>query len=142
MTSQIADSHRAGAEVVKGHDICKKHAMELLEEVGLPRGLLALSDIEEFGYNRTSRFMWIVQKKKNEHTFKKIKQTISYATEVTAFVEKGKMMKVTGVKTKEMFLWLSLVEVYVVESSAGKLTFKTGSGLSKTFDAEAFALDE
>ena len=87
--------------------------------------------------------MWLLQgKKKVEHTFKKIKQTVSYASEVTAFVEKGKLMKIMGVKTKELMLWLSVVEVYVPEASPDKVTFKTGTGLSDTFDAAVFALGE
>jgi hypothetical protein len=35
-------------------------------------------------------------------------------------------------------LWLSVVEVYVDESAPGKVTFKTGTGLSDSFDATAF----
>ena len=87
--------------------------------------------------------MWLVQwKKKVEHTFKKIKQAVSYASEVTAFAEKGKVRKITGVKTKELMLWLSVVEVYVPEATPEKVTFKTGTGLSDTFDATAFAFGE
>ncbi|KAG8081346.1 hypothetical protein GUJ93_ZPchr0007g3539 [Zizania palustris] len=142
MASQI-ESHRAGAEIAIGDGVCRKKSIELLEEVGLPKGLLPLEDIEEFGYNRDTGFMWLLQRKKKiEHTFKKIKQTVSYAGEVTAFVDKGKLKKITGVKTKELLLWLSVVEVYVAEGSPEKVTFKTGTGLSETFDATAFALGE
>ncbi|XP_062190264.1 uncharacterized protein LOC133893293 [Phragmites australis] len=141
MASQI-QSYRAGAEVVSGDAICRKKSIELLEELGLPKGLLPLEGIKEFGYNRSTGFMWLVQEKKVEHTFKKIKQTVSYATEVTAFVEKGKLKKITGVKTKELMLWLSVVEVYIAEPSLEKVTFKTGTGLSDSFDATAFALGE
>ena len=149
MASQI-ESHRAGAEVVNGDAVCRKRSVELLEELGLPKGLLPLEDIEEFGYNRQEfgynrqdGFMWLVQgKKKVEHTFKKIKQTVSYASEVTAFAEKGKLKNIAGVKTKELFLWLSVVEMYIPESSPEKVTFKTGTGLSDSFDATAFALGE
>ncbi|KAL6838176.1 hypothetical protein ACP4OV_012066 [Aristida adscensionis] len=142
MASQI-ESNRAGAEIVNGDAICKKKSVELLEELGLPKGLLPMEDIQEFGYNRATGFMWLVQgKKKVEHTFKKIKQTVSYAAEVTAFAEKGKLRKITGVKTKELMLWLSVVEVYVPETSSEKVTFKTGTGLSDTFEATAFALGE
>ncbi|TVU07916.1 hypothetical protein EJB05_41293, partial [Eragrostis curvula] len=141
MASQI-ESHRSGADVVKGDAVCRKKSIELLEELGLPKGLLPVEDIQEFGYNRDSGFMWLVQgKKKVEHTFKKIKQTVSYAAEVTAFVEKGKLRKITGVKTKELMLWLSVV-VYVPEASPEKVTFKTGTGLSDSFDGTAFALGE
>uniref|UniRef100_A0A0E0AF97 Uncharacterized protein n=1 Tax=Oryza glumipatula TaxID=40148 RepID=A0A0E0AF97_9ORYZ len=84
MASQI-ESHRSGAEIVNGDAICRKKSIELLGELGLPRGLLPLEDIEEFGYNRDTGFMWLVQRKKKiEHTFKKIKQTVSYAGEVWA----------------------------------------------------------
>ncbi|CAM0873909.1 unnamed protein product [Alopecurus aequalis] len=144
MASQVVQSHRGGAEIVKGNDkICKKKSVEVLEELGLPTGLLPLEDIQEFGYNRDAGFIWLVQKKKKEHTFKKVKQTVSYAGEVTAFVEPGKLKKIVGVKTKELFLWLSVVEVYVEKETPGKVTFKTGAaGLSETFDAAAFALGE
>jgi len=90
MASQAIEIHRAGAVVVTGDAACRKKSVELLEELGLPRGLLPMEDIQEFGYNRETGFMWLLQgKKKVEHTFKKIKQTVSYAAEVTAFVEKG-----------------------------------------------------
>ena len=113
---------------------------ELLGEIGLPKGLFHMDDMQEFGYNREAGFMWLVQgKKKTEHTFKKIKQTVSYAGEVTAFMEKGKL-KIAGVKTKEFMIWLSVVEVYVDESAPGKVTFKTGTGLSDSFDATTFEL--
>ena len=138
MASQLVESHRAGAEVIKGGEVCKKKSVELLEELGLPKGLFPMDDIEEIGYNRESGFVWMLQKKKNQHTFKKIQQTVSYDTEVTAFVEKGKIKKVTGVKVEE----LSLVEVHVDKSSADKVTVKTDTGLSDIHDAAAFALGE
>ena len=138
MASRLVESHRAGAEVLKGDDICKKKCIELLEELGLPKGLFPMDDIEEVGYNHESGFVWIVQKNKKKHTFKKINQTVSYDTVVTAFVEKGKIKNVTGVKIEE----LSLVEVFVDESSADKVTIKTDAGLSDTHDASVFALGE
>ncbi|TVU07452.1 hypothetical protein EJB05_47509, partial [Eragrostis curvula] len=138
MASQI-ETHHTGSEIVKGDANCRKKCIELLEELGLPKGLLPLKDIQEFGYNRATGFMWLV---KVEHTFKKIKQTVSYATEVTAFTEKGKLRKITGVKTKELMLWLSVVEVYIADMTPEKATFKTGTGLSDSFDATAFAFGE
>ena len=97
-----------------------------------------MDDIEEVGHNCESGFVWMLQKKKNKHMFNKLNQTVSYDTEVTAFVEKGKMKKVTGVKIKDM----SLVEVYVDDSSADKVTIKADTGLSDTHDAAVFALGE
>ncbi|KAM0950465.1 hypothetical protein DsansV1_C04g0041691 [Dioscorea sansibarensis] len=141
MASQNIASHREGAEIVNGDATCKKKAVEVLKELGLPNGLFPLDDIQEFGYNRAGGFIWLVQKKKREHTFKKIKQVVSYATEVTAFVEKGKMMKITGVKTRELLLWLSVVEMSIEDPSSGKITFKTGTGLSDSFPVSAFELE-
>ncbi|KAJ1685978.1 hypothetical protein LUZ63_017368 [Rhynchospora breviuscula] len=82
------------------------------------------------------------EKKKREHTFKKIKQVVSYADQVTALVEKRKLKKITGVKTKELLLWLTVVEVYVDEACKEKVTFKMGTGLSESFDMSAFELLE
>ena len=77
MASQLVESHRAGAEVHKGNDICKKKTVELLEVLGLPKGLFPMDDIEEVGHNCESGFVWMLQKKKNEHMFNKLNQTVS-----------------------------------------------------------------
>ncbi|KAJ4812506.1 hypothetical protein LUZ62_025072 [Rhynchospora pubera] len=142
MASKVVDNYRNGAEISKGDAECKTKSVEVLKELGLPTGLFPLQNIEEFGYNQNAGFIWFVQKKKIEHNFKKIKQVVSYAIEVTAFVEKGKLKKITGVKTKELLLWLSVVEVYMEEASKEKVTFKTGTGLSDSFDVTAFELLE
>ncbi|KAG0451155.1 hypothetical protein HPP92_026580 [Vanilla planifolia] len=101
-----------------------------------------MEDMEEFGYNREAGFVWLIQKKKKDHVFKQIKRAVSYAPEVTAFVEQYKLKKMTGVKTKELLLWLSVVEVYLDKPTSEKLTFKTGTGLSDSFPASAFELNE
>ncbi|XP_072958033.1 uncharacterized protein [Typha angustifolia] len=142
MASQTIVNHREGAEIFQGDILCKKKSIKMLEELSLPKGLLPLEDIEEFGYNRGAGFIWFVQKKKKDHTFKKIKQVVSYSPEVTAFVEKGKLKKITGVKTREMMLWLTVVEVFIQDPSLGKITFKTGTGLSDSFNVSAFELEE
>ncbi|XP_039139295.1 uncharacterized protein LOC120278015 [Dioscorea cayenensis subsp. rotundata] len=141
MASQVGEKYRNGAEIYNGDALCKKKSIELLEEIGLPNGLFPLEDIEEFGFNRGEGFIWLLQKKKKDHNFKKIKRAVSYAQEVTAFVEKGKMKKMTGVKTKELMLWLSVVEMYIEDPSSGKITFKTGTGLSDSFPSSAFQLE-
>ncbi|KAH7660830.1 At5g01610-like protein [Dioscorea alata] len=141
MASQMIQSYRSGAEICNVDALCKKKSIQLLEEIGFPNGLFPLDDIEEFGYNREVGFVWLIQKKKKDHTFKKIKRTVSFAPEVTAFVENGKMKKMTGVKTKELMLWLSIVEMYIEDPSLKKITFKTGTGLSDSFPVSAFELD-
>ncbi|KAD2394319.1 hypothetical protein E3N88_41296 [Mikania micrantha] len=59
-----------------------------------------LEDIEE---------MWLVQ----------------YAAEVTAVVEKFKIKKLTGVKSKELLLWITLSEIGVDDPPTGKITFNS-----------------
>ncbi|KAJ3706042.1 hypothetical protein LUZ61_009747 [Rhynchospora tenuis] len=76
MASKTIDSYRNGAEISTGNAECKKNSVELLKELGLPMGLFPLENIEEFGYNKNAGFIWFVQKKKIEHTFKKIKQVV------------------------------------------------------------------
>nr|CAD1837786.1 unnamed protein product [Ananas comosus var. bracteatus] len=85
-----------GRRDLHGDASFKTSSVRMLEELDLPKGLFPLEDVEEFGYNRAAGFMWFVQKKKKDHTFKKIKQVVSYGPEVTAFVEKGRLKKITG----------------------------------------------
>jgi len=59
MASQAMECHLAGEEVFTGDATCRKKSVELLEELGLPKGLLPLEDIQEFGYNRDSGFIFL-----------------------------------------------------------------------------------
>jgi len=116
----------------------RKNQLNCSKSYVFPKGLFQFKDIEEFRYSCYAGFVWLIQKKMKNHSFKKIKHQVSYATEVTAFVEPRKMKKMTGVKTKELMLWLSVVEMYSETSSSEKLTFKSGTGLSDSFEASAF----
>ncbi|GJN38077.1 hypothetical protein PR202_gb27086 [Eleusine coracana subsp. coracana] len=139
MGSQAVETHRAGAEVYRGAALCAEKATELLSEVGLPLGLLPLADMEEVGYNRATGFVWLRQKKSLTHTFKQIGRQVSYAAEVTAFVEDRRMKKMTGVKTKELLIWVALSDMFVDKDDPSKITFKTPTGLGRTFPVTAFA---
>lgn len=107
----------------------------------MPRGLLPLRDIEECGYVKDTGFVWLKQKKSITHRFEKIGKLVSYATEVTAVVEKGKIKKLTGVKTKELLVWITLSDIQVDDPPTGKITFKTPSGLFRTFPVSAFEIE-
>ncbi|XP_078179808.1 uncharacterized protein LOC144573901 [Carex rostrata] len=116
-----------GAEIVKGDVECKKKLVQLLEELSLPKGLISLENVEEFSYNRNVGFIYMVhskEKDRTERTFKKIKQVVSYASEVTAYVEKEKLKKISGVKTKELLIWFLIAEVYIEEGSKEKLRLR------------------
>ncbi|KAD3640210.1 hypothetical protein E3N88_29433 [Mikania micrantha] len=141
--SVITDEIRASAsEVYHGDKICQEKTKVLLTEVGLPNGLLPLEDIEECGYNKDNGFVWLRQKKRKEHKFEKVGRLTRYANEVTAYVEKSKIKKLTGVKTKELMMWINLSEISVDDPPTGKITFRTPSGLFRTFPVSAFQVDE
>ncbi|KAH7866949.1 hypothetical protein Vadar_027084 [Vaccinium darrowii] len=140
--SVITEEIRAQAELYYGEDICQEKKQFLLKEVGLPNGLLPLEDILECGYVKETGFVWLRQKKKKDHKFEKIGRLVSYATEVTAVVEPNKIKKLTGVKAKELLIWLTLTEIYVNDPPTGKITFKTPTGLSRTFPVGAFEVEE
>ncbi|VAH74592.1 unnamed protein product [Triticum turgidum subsp. durum] len=107
-------------------------------ETNMPLGLLPLADIEEVGYNRATGFVWLRQKKALTHTFKQIGRQVSYGTEVTAFVEDRKMKRMTGVKSKELLIWITLCDMYIEKDDPSKITFKTPTGLGRTFPVSAF----
>lgn len=140
--SLVTEEVRAKAEVYYGDEISQERSKHLLQEVGLPRGLLPLQDIIECGYVEETGFVWLIQKKKIEHCFDKIGKKVSYAPEITAHVEKLKIKNLTGVKVKELLLWISLSEIYVNDPSDGKIVFKIPAGLSKSFPTSAFELDD
>ncbi|BAT87300.1 hypothetical protein VIGAN_05065500 [Vigna angularis var. angularis] len=140
-TTQIAH-HRDAAEIYKGEAVCKQKSRLLLDEILLPRGLLPLDNIVEMGYNRTSGFVWLKQKHKKEHRFTSIGRTVSYDTEVTAFVEEHRMRRVTGVKTKELFLWVTISEIFVEEPACAKISFANSTGISRSFPLSAFSIQD
>ncbi|GLJ17659.1 hypothetical protein SUGI_0307760 [Cryptomeria japonica] len=142
MAMQVAGDQRAGAEVYYGSEACKAKSVELLELMGLPKGLLPLEELEESGYVKETGYVWLKQKKKVDHRFKKIGKTVSYAPEITAYVEKHKMKKLTGVKSKEILLWVTICEISIDENSSEKIYFKSSTGIGRSFPVSAFELEE
>lgn len=57
-------AEKEGAVVKTGHDAGMKLAVSLLEEFGLPLGLLPLADVSEVGFVKATGYMWITQKNK------------------------------------------------------------------------------
>ncbi|KAH7544966.1 uncharacterized protein LOC107410536 [Ziziphus jujuba] len=130
---------KEGAIVKNGHEEGLKFAVSLLEEFGLPLGLLPLADVIEVGFVRSTGYMWIVQTKKVEHNFKIISKLVSYSTEIIGYVSKKKISKLKGVKAKELMLWPPVSEIIVDDPPTGKIHFKSLAGITKTFPVEAFA---
>ncbi|KAJ3686315.1 hypothetical protein LUZ61_015479 [Rhynchospora tenuis] len=142
MAQQIIENNRQGAEVYTGHDMCMKKVVEILGELHLPRGLLPLKNMEEVGYNRSTGFTWLKQKKETTHHFKKIGKNVWYAKEFTAQVEDKKVTHMTGVKVKPLMIWVSLTGMAIEDPEGKKLTMTTSTGLGKSFPASAFELEE
>uniref|UniRef100_A0A7N0TEM0 Uncharacterized protein n=1 Tax=Kalanchoe fedtschenkoi TaxID=63787 RepID=A0A7N0TEM0_KALFE len=145
MSSLVTEEIRAKAtEVYHGDEIGQEKTKLLLREVGLPNGLLPLHDIEEVGRVEETGFVWLKQKKKINHKFEKIGRPVTYDTEITAIADRGsgRIKKLTGVKSKELLVWLTISEIYVDNPPTGKITFKTPSGLSRTFPVSAFEVEE
>ncbi|MCD7451681.1 hypothetical protein HAX54_013002 [Datura stramonium] len=135
-------THRENAEVYTDPSMCMKKSLELLEEINMPRGLLPLEDIVEVGRNHESGFVWLKQKKETDHCFKKIKRTVTYAAEVTSFVENRRLKNITGVKTKEFAFWVNVSDISIKDPESNKITFAIPSGLKRTFPVSAFELEE
>ncbi|XP_042516664.1 uncharacterized protein LOC122090955 [Macadamia integrifolia] len=141
--SVVTEEIRAKAEVWCGDEMGQQKTKFFLKEAGLPNGLLPLKNILECGYVEETGFVWVKQKEKIEHKFEKIGDLTSYATEVTAYVEPKKIRKLTGVKVRELLLWITLTDIYVNDPpSDDKISFKSSVGISKTFPVAAFQVAE
>ncbi|XP_062203228.1 uncharacterized protein LOC133905458 [Phragmites australis] len=141
MTLTIPDDVRAKAEIYVGDAAGKEKTRFLLEETGLPSGLLPLKDIIECGYVEETGFVWLKQRRKVDHYFAKAGRHVSYGTEVSAIAENGRLKKITGVKAKEMLIWVTLHEICVDDPPTGKLICKAIGGISRSFPVEAFEAD-
>ncbi|WCJ31397.1 hypothetical protein M5689_012894 [Euphorbia peplus] len=142
MESQQIQLNRAGAEIFTGESMCKQKSQELLGEFNLPKNLLPLENITEFGYNRTTGFIWLKQKAKMQHKFKALNRNVSYDAEVSAFIENKRMKQLTGCKTKELMIWATICDIYTDEKDPSKVTFATPRGITRSFPASAFDLED
>ncbi|KAF9597310.1 hypothetical protein IFM89_017094 [Coptis chinensis] len=134
----ITEEMRAKADLCFGDEEGKEISKFLLKEVGLPIGLLPLRDILGCGYIEDTGFVWLKQKNKIEHKFEKIGRQAIYGTEITAYVDKYKIRKLTGVKIKEMLIWVSLNEISIDNPVNGRIAFKGLAGLYQTYPFSAF----
>uniref|UniRef100_A0A7N0T450 Uncharacterized protein n=1 Tax=Kalanchoe fedtschenkoi TaxID=63787 RepID=A0A7N0T450_KALFE len=130
-----------GAIVTKGDAEGFKLARQLLEEFGLPLGLLPLAGVIEMGYVPSTGYIWVLQEKKRLHNFKLVNRLATYDVEIHGYIEKGRIKKLKGVKVKELTMWPPIFEVYVDDDDqAGMIHFKSLAGITKSFPVEAFAL--
>ncbi|KAJ7952205.1 DUF538 family protein [Quillaja saponaria] len=131
-------NERAGAEIVYGAEDCYRQSTEMLEELGFPKGVLPLQDLMECGRVRETGFVWMKQKAPHEHFFSGTNTRVRYATEVTAYVDKFNMKKMTGIKSKQMFLWVPITDMTIEDPHRNHIYFKTPMGIGKSFPVAAF----
>ena len=86
--------------------------------------------------------MCLKQKKPVEYYNKNIKRIVVYRTEVVAYVEKQKIKKMNGLKRKELFMWINLPEMSIVDASSRKIYFKSSFGVGKSFPIKSFELED
>ncbi|KAJ4980089.1 hypothetical protein NE237_010869 [Protea cynaroides] len=135
----MATDERAGAEIVRGKEACDLFSAELMKEIGFPSGVLPTGELEECGRVRATGFVWWKCKAAYEHFSVPTNSKTSYAAETTAYVEKGKMKKMTGVKTKQVFVWVPVSEMSI---DGNKITFKASVGVGKSFPLISFMNEE
>lgn len=144
MAALDKSAERAGAEIVYGAEECYQHSVNLLKELGFPRGVLPLQDLVECGRVRETGFVWMKQKAPYEHFFAGTNTRVSYAIEVTAYVSKSKMKKMSGVKSKQLLLWVPIVEMSIENPATEpqKIFFNTPMGIGKSFPLTAFMTED
>ncbi|GMI71628.1 hypothetical protein like AT5G46230 [Hibiscus trionum] len=137
MASKDIATHRAGAEIYHGATLCKQKARELLDKFRLPETLMPFNDLIELGFNPTTGFMWMKQQKPTKY---RVKDTgvSSYASELTGFLEDRRMRKLTGIKSKDMMIWMTISDVSIDRGDPNKIIFTTSMGLWKSFPVTAF----
>ncbi|XP_047309518.1 uncharacterized protein LOC124912927 [Impatiens glandulifera] len=135
--------HRENAVIYSGDSIeLKQKSEEFLKRLHLPIGLLPLDNMEELGFNEATSFIWMRQKRSMDHKFKKIGQLVRFDIEITAFVEERRMWAVTGVKGRELMIWIPVNEIHMENRpDPKKIVFCTPTGISKTFPISAFQDD-
>lgn len=132
----------AGSEIVHGPDAGYRRSMEILDELGMPRGVLPLKGlIEEWGMVKETGFLWMKLKAPHQHYYAKAKILVSYAPEVTAYVEKHKITKVTGIKTKQLLVWVPVAEMFIEDPASEKLCVKA-VGFTKSYPFSVFLTEE
>ncbi|XP_043717951.1 uncharacterized protein LOC122665884 [Telopea speciosissima] len=132
---------RAGAEIVRGKEACGRFSEELMKEFGFPSDVFptGAGELEECGRVRGTGFVWWKCKAPYEHFNVATNSKASYAAETTAYMEKGMMKKITGVKAKQFILTVSIVEMSI---QGNKITFKTAMGVGRSFPLSSFMNEE
>ncbi|XP_062200967.1 uncharacterized protein LOC133903565 [Phragmites australis] len=141
-TAAGGNKEREGAEIITGAEACFAHSKELLKALGFPGGVMPLRGLEECGLVRETGFVWMRQKAPYEHYFQGTGTRVRYDAEVTAYVEDGRMKRMTGVRSKQLMLWVPIAEMSLDGAARDRIYFKSAVGIGRSFPAAAFADEE
>ncbi|KAK8577556.1 hypothetical protein V6N13_027826 [Hibiscus sabdariffa] len=137
MASKDIATHRAGVEIYHDATFCKQKAQEFLDKFRLPKMFMPFNNLVEVGFNPTTGFIWLKQQKPAKYRVKEIGVS-SYATEMMGFLEDCQMRKLTGIKSKEMMIWITLSDISIDQTDSSKIIFTTSMKLLKSFPVTAF----
>ncbi|CAN0855246.1 hypothetical protein LINGRAHAP2_LOCUS6156 [Linum grandiflorum] len=128
------------AEVHYGDHNCRNKFKQLLSDNGLPTELLVVDDIQECGYVKDTGFVWLKLNKASNLLHKFDTVHLSYDEVITASLERNRIKNLTGVKAKEFLFRFKLTDIHVTGKAGKKatITFKTPTGLSKSFPLSLF----
>ncbi|KAF6156604.1 hypothetical protein GIB67_014583 [Kingdonia uniflora] len=139
--SLVTEEIKAKANIFHGEELCREKTKELFMAVGLPLGIIPLDEIEECGHVPENNFIWFRRKKLKRYKFERLGKWVSYAAEVTGYAEEKKIKKLTGIKSKEIAVWITVSEVSV-NDPAQKVTFTTPAGLFRSYPISVFEGDQ
>ncbi|KAH1039930.1 hypothetical protein J1N35_041673 [Gossypium stocksii] len=87
----------------------------------------------EFHYKKTTRFIGLKQEKTFKYLFKELRLT-SYGAKITTLTGDCQMKRLTGVKGKEMMVWITLFDVFVDDTKVHrKIYFANLMGFSQSY---------
>ncbi|KAK9714265.1 hypothetical protein RND81_06G082800 [Saponaria officinalis] len=138
MAAKMIENNGENAEIYTGAEVCKQKLNELLKEINIPSGLFPMVDFLEFGYNKSTGFMWLILKNPVQHKFKKMNRVVSYDKHFTAFVENHRVTKIQGLKSKEIMIWITLSDVFIDDPASGNITIANPSGISTSMPISDF----
>ncbi|XP_039001188.1 uncharacterized protein LOC120127345 [Hibiscus syriacus] len=99
----VTEEMKSKAKVYHGNETCTEKLTSLLEEKGLPKGLLlTLQDIHEYGQVKDNGFVWLrhlcrhktTSKRDNLPMFDNV--VVRYDAKIEAYFETNKIRNLTG----------------------------------------------
>ncbi|KAA3463772.1 DUF538 domain-containing protein [Gossypium australe] len=96
---------------------------------------MPLNHLNEFGYKKTTRFIGLKQENTFKYLFKELGLN-SYGAEITMLTGECQLKRLTGVKSKEMMIWITLFNVFVDDTKVPrKIYYANLMGLSQSYPA-------